>query len=230
MLTARLIKIFFGGIYLESAQRLIISVKKISGVINVNMTRRNFIKLAGTTGLLLSFGRVDAATSEKILVAYFSRTGEEYGIGTISKGNTAIVAEIIAQKVGGNLFEIKPVTPYPNSYEDCKRIASREKATKAQPAFVGDVENFSQYTMIFIGYPIWYGAYPQIVETFLKRYDFGGKKIFPFCTHEGSGLGGSVNYIKKICPKAVISDGLAIYGSQAGQSAAQVERWLKSKI
>ncbi len=189
----------------------------------MNMTRRNFIKLAGTTGLLLSFGRVDAATSEKILVAYFSRTGEEYGLGTISKGNTAIVAEIIAQKVGGDLFEIKPVTPYPIGYEDCKRIASREKATKAQPAFVGDVENFSHYTMIFIGYPIWYGAYPQIVETFLKRYDFGGKKIVPFCTHGGSGLSGTDQTISLTCPSAQVLKGFAIRGSVAQNNRSEAE-------
>ena len=68
------------------------------------------------------------------------------------------------------------------------------------------------------------------VSTFLERYDFSGKKIFPFATHEGSGLGGSVNYIKKICPKAEVMDGLAIHGAEAAQSAAQVERWVKGKV
>ncbi|MBQ6759500.1 MAG: twin-arginine translocation signal domain-containing protein, partial [Selenomonadaceae bacterium] len=90
----------------------------------MNITRRNFLKLAATTGLLFSVKDTAAATNEKILVVYYSRTGEEYGLGNITKGNTAIVAEIIAQRLGADIFEIKPVTPYPDSYEECKKIAS----------------------------------------------------------------------------------------------------------
>lgn len=189
----------------------------------MDITRRNFIKLAGSAGFLLSLGKVSAATNEKILIAYFSRTGEEYGLGNISKGNTAIVAEIIAQKIGGDLFEIKPVTPYPVGYEDCKKIASREKATKARPEFVGGVENFSQYTMIFCGYPIWYGDAPQIVYSFLERYDFGGKKIVPFCTHGGSGLSGTDQRISLTCPTAQILTGFAIRGNVAQNNRSEAE-------
>lgn len=189
----------------------------------MDMTRRNFLKLAGAAGLLFSFGRAEAAADEKILVAYFSRTGEEYGLGNITKGNTAIVAEIIARKTGGDLFEIKPVTPYPDSYEECKKIASREKATNARPAFVGSVENFSQYTMIFIGYPVWYGAYPMVVATFLDNYDFGGKKIVPFCTHGGSGLSSTEQSISLACPTAKILQGFAVRGAVAQNNSAQAE-------
>lgn len=188
----------------------------------MNITRRDFLKLAGSAGLVLSFGRVAAASNEKILVVYFSRTGEEYGIGNISKGNTAIVAELIAQKVGGDLFELKPVTPYPASYEDCKKVASREKATKARPEFVGDVD-VAPYTMIFVGYPIWYGDAPQIVYTFLERHDFGGKKIVPFCTHGGSGLSSTDQQIALTCPTAKILQGFAISGRTAQNNRSQAE-------
>ncbi len=119
---------------------------------------------------------------------------------------------------------------YPVDYTECTNVAKVEIQQKARPELKRYLDSIDDYDKIFLGYPIWWSIPPMAVSTFLERYDFGGKKIFPFCTHEGSGLGGSVNYIKKICPKAVISDGLAIYGSQAGQSAAQVERWLKSKI
>lgn len=190
----------------------------------MDITRRNFLKLAGTFGLFLTTGKAFAATNEKILVAYFSRTGEEYSIGNITHGNTAIVAEIIARQTGADLFEIKPVTPYPMSYEDCKKVASREKAAKARPKFVGGVENFAQYTTIFVGYPIWYGAYPQIVATFLENYDFGGKKIVPFCTHGGSGLSGTDQAISLACPSAQILKGFAIRGATAQNDAAQVEK------
>ncbi len=189
----------------------------------MDITRRNFLKLAGTAGLALSIGHVDAATNEKFLIAYFSRTGEEYNVGTITKGNTAIVAEIIAQQVNGTLFEIRGEKNYPASYEECKTIASREKATKARPPFVGGVENFEQYTTIFIGYPIWYGDAPQIVYTFLESYDFGGKKIIPFCTHGGSGLSGTEQRITLACPNAKLLKGFAVVGRVAQNDRVQTE-------
>ena len=187
----------------------------------MDITRRNFIKLAGTAGLLLSFGKVSAA-AEKILVVYYSRTGEEYGVGKITKGNTAIVAEIIAQKTGADIFELKPVTPYPKSYEECKKIASREKATKARPPFVGSVD-ISAYDIIFVGYPIWYGDAPQIVYTFLESADFAGKKIVPFCTHGGSGLSSTDQTISLTCPNAKILQGFEMRGSVAQKNSAQAE-------
>lgn len=188
----------------------------------MNITRRNFFKLAGTAGLLFSFGKVRAATNEKILVVYYSRTGEEYGLGNITKGNTAIVAEIIAQKLGANIFEIKPVMPYPDSYEECKKVASREKATKARPPFVGDID-ISGYDIIFVGYPIWYGDAPQIVYTFLESHDFGGKKIVPFCTSGGSGLSSTDQNISLTCPIAKILQGFAISGKTAQNNRSQTE-------
>ena len=186
------------------------------------MSRREFVKMAGTAGVLLSFGKVAAASNEKILVAYYSRTGEEYGLGNISKGNTAIVAEIIAKQTGGDLFEIKPVTPYPDSYEECKTVASREKATKARPPFIGDVD-ISGYDTIFVGYPIWYGDAPQIVYTFLESHDFSGKKIVPFCTHGGSGLSSTDQNIMLTCPNAKVLQGFELRGSVAQKNSAQVE-------
>ena len=188
----------------------------------MDITRRDFVKLAGAAGLMLSFGRVSAASSEKILIAYFSRTGEEYGLGNISKGNTAIVAEIIAQKTGGDLFEIKPAQAYPASYEECKKVASREKATKARPTFVGDVD-VTPYTLIFCGYPIWYGDAPQVVYTFLEAHDFSGKKIVPFCTHGGSGLSSTDQTISLTCPNAKVLQGFELRGSVAQNNRSQAE-------
>lgn len=188
----------------------------------MNITRRNFLKLAGTATLLLSFGKVAAASNEKILVVYYSRTGEEYGLGNITKGNTAIVAEIIAKQTGGDLFEIKPVTPYPDSYEECKTVASREKATKARPPFLGDID-ISGYNTIFVGYPIWYGDAPQIVYTFLESHDFSGKKIIPFCTHGGSGLSSTDQNIMLTCSSAKVLQGFAIQGSTAQKNYSRTE-------
>ncbi len=182
-------------------------------------------------GLFFTIGESAASAQGKILIAYFSRTGEEYSIGNIAKGNTRIVAEIIAQKTGGDLFEIKPVQSYPFSYEDCKKVASREKATKARPPLSNTVSNFQQYDIIFVGYPIWYGDAPMPVYTFLESYDFSGKTIIPFCTHGGSGLSSTDQQITLTCPNAKLLHGFEIRGATAQCDFAQTENkvadWLK---
>jgi len=195
----------------------------------MDITRRKFLSLAGAAGLLFSFGKVRAASNEKILVVYYSRTGEEYGTGFITKGNTAIIAEMIAQKTGADIFEIKPVTPYPDSYEECKKIASREKATKARPPFIGDVD-ISGYDIIFVGYPIWYGDAPQIIYTFLENHDFTGKKIVPFCTSGGSGLSSTDQNISLTCPTAQILQGFEIHGSTAQNNPSQAEKFVDDNL
>lgn len=173
-----------------------------------------------------------APNGKKILVVYFSRTGEEYNVGTITKGNTAIVAEFIAQKVGANTFEIKAETPYPDGYEECTALAKRELESNARPKFVANVDNLAQYDTVFIGFPIWWGAVPRVVMTFLEANDFSGKTIVPFCTHGGSGLAGTEREIAEACPNAKLLDGLAIVGKQCQDAPdavrKDVDAWLTS--
>ena len=181
-------------------------------------------------GIFFTLGNNSASAQGKILVAYFSRVGNEYGVGNVQKGNTAIIAEIIAKKTGGDLFELKPVKSYPVDYDECTKIASREKASKARPELVGAVENFSQYDTIFVGYPIWYGDAPMAVYTFLESYDFGGKNIVPFCTHGGSGLSSTDQQFALVCPSAKILQGFEIRGTVAqknfDESEKKVSAWL----
>ena len=171
------------------------------------------------------------AAGKKVLVVYFSRTGEEYNVGRITKGNTAIVADFIAQKTGADIFEIKPATPYPDNYEACTELAKKELESDERPALVGNVDNLAQYDTIFVGYPIWWGAVPRVMMTFLESGDFDGKKIIPFCTHAGSGLAGTEREIKATCPKAEVLSGLAIVGKRCqndSQSVQQeVNQWLQ---
>ena len=169
----------------------------------------------------------------KVLIAYYSRKGQNYVNGAIKnlvKGNTAVVAEIIQKFIGGELFEIGTVKDYPADYTECTQVAKVEIQQKSRPELKNYLASLDDYNKIFLGYPVWWSIPPMAVSTFLEHYDFSGKKIFPFATHEGSGLGGSINYIKKICPEAEVMDGLAIHGAEAAQGAVQVERWLKGKI
>ena len=178
--------------------------------------------------------KAQAATSsadKKILVVYFSRTGEEYGVGRITKGNTAIVADYIAQKLNAHTFEVKAATPYPDAYEACTELAKQELESNARPAFAANVGNLAQYDTIFIGYPIWWGALPRVMMTFLEANDFTGKTIIPFCTHGGSGLAGTEREIREACPKAKVQKGLAISGRAAQNDFTAVQKdvdtWIK---
>ena len=181
---------------------------------------------------LMSTNIVSAAPQSKILIAYFSRIGNEYGVGNITKGNTAIIADIIAEETGADLFEIKTVKSYPNDYKECTKVASQEKAVKARPEIIGKVDNFKDYDIIFIGYPIWYGDMPMAVYTFLESYDFSGKKIVPFCTHGGSGLSSTDQALTLACPNSEILRGFEIRGSiaqnQTNEAKTKVLSWLKT--
>ena len=148
----------------------------------------------------------------------------------MAKGNTEVIAEMIQKNIGGELFEIDTVKNYPVDYTECTNVTKDELKNKFRPELKRYLPSIADYDAIFIGYPCWWGTMPMAVYTFLERYDFAGKKIFPFTTHEGSGLGRSVKEIKKICPKAEVMDGLAIHGAEAAQSVAQVERWGKGKV
>ena len=172
-----------------------------------------------------------SSADKKILVVYFSRTGEEYGLGNITKGNTAIVAEYIAKKTSADTFEVKPATPYPDAYEPCTELAKQELESNARPAFAANVDSLAQYDTIFLGYPIWWGALPRVMMTFLESNDFSGKTIIPFCTHGGSGLAGTEREIVDACPNAKVLSGLAIVGKSAQNDSAAVQKdvdsWLK---
>ena len=169
-------------------------------------------------------------STNKALVVYYSRTGENYAVGNIAEGNTAIVAKMIAARTGADLFEIKTAKAYAADYDTCIEEAKKELRDDARPEIVGDVGNFDEYDTVYVGYPIWWGVPPMCVFTFFEKHDWAGKTVKPFCTHEGSGLGGSVRAIKKALPAATVTDGLAIQGqtAQNDRPAAQsaVDRWL----
>lgn len=167
---------------------------------------------------------------EHILIVYYSRRGENYWGGKIcklEKGNTEIVAEMIQKAVGGDLFEIDTVKPYSADYTTCTREAQQELRANARPELKQYLEDLEGYDTIFVGYPNWWGTMPMAVFTFLEHYDLTGKRIVPFCTNEGSGMGRSESDLRKICTGAVVEQGLAIRGTEASQSEEEVSAWAK---
>lgn len=173
--------------------------------------------------------KVTDAKQNKVLVAYFSRPGNNYVNGTIVNlpvGNTEVLAGIIQEMTKGEIFRISTVSPYPLDYKEATEVAAKELREKAKPKLSGRVENMSLYTLVILGYPNWWGTIPMPVATFLSEYDFSGKTIAPFCTNEGSRLGQSVNDIKKLCPQSIISDGLAVRGGEVKKAQNEVSTWL----
>lgn len=165
-----------------------------------------------------------------MLIAYFSLAGEQYRVGVIEEGNTSIVANMIREQTGADLFRIEAVDQYPASYDELLDVSRQEMAGNARPEIAGRVENLDDYDTIFIGYPIWWGDLPSIVSSFLESYDFSDKTIVPFCTHGGSGLARTVRTIGEITGGNMM-DGLAIAGTTAQnereRARAEVTSWLR---
>lgn len=169
----------------------------------------------------------------KILTVYFSRKGENYLNGSIrnlEKGNTEVVAEMVRNAVGGDLFEVETVKTYPTGYTACTEEAQSELQANERVAVKSFKEDLEGYDIIFVGYPNWWGTMPMVMFTFLEHYDLSGKKIVPFCTNEGSGMGRSERDLKNICSGADVTTGLSIQGSEAAQSENKIAAWAKKMV
>ena len=164
----------------------------------------------------------------KVLVVFFSHTGDNYSVGNIKVGNTKKIADLIAEKTGADMFEIKTSKYDGMAYTPLCDLAKEEQQKGELPPFEGAIENTEQYSTIFIGGPVWWGTYPQVMFTFFKKYDLNGKTLIPFTTHEGSGLGSCAKDVQKAYPNATVKKGLAIRGTDAqdGSAAGRVEKWL----
>ncbi len=150
-----------------------------------------------------------------ILVVYFSRTGEQYTVGVIDKGNTSIVADMIAEATSADMFEGLPEEDYyPYTYNELTEVAMQELRANARPAYQKEeLPDLSQYNTIFIGAPVWWGDWPMIMYTFFENEDLSGKKLVPFSTHEGSGLSGFDKKLASAVPDSEVLTGLAIRGN-----------------
>lgn len=150
------------------------------------------------------------------LVAFYSRAGENYFGGQyryVDVGNTEKVADIIAEATGAELFKIRQKVSYAANYNTCIRQAQEDLRKNIRPELVSLPDNLDKYDEIYLGYPNYWGDMPMAVYTFLEAFDWNGKTIYPFCTHEGSSLSGTERKIAKVCSGADVKKGLAVHGS-----------------
>lgn len=167
-------------------------------------------------------------SDKKAIVVFFSHAGDNYAVGNIEVGNTKIVADYISEITGAEQFEIATHKYDGMAYNPLIKLAQEEAEKGELPEYEGDVD-LSQYDTEFIGGPVWWGTYPQIMFTFFKKHkdDMKGKTVIPFTTHEGSGLANCVDDVKKAFPGANVIKGFSIYGHEVRTERAKVEKWLK---
>ena len=160
----------------------------------------------------------------KSLIIYFSRTGENYNVGYIDKGNTEIVAEYVQELTGADMFKVEPSVPYADNYNICIEEAKKRVGNAPIKEKPSDI---SAYDTVYIMSPIYWGTYAPEMETALEGLDFTGKKVRVISTHEGSGLGSMVSDVKRMCAGADVDrNGLAIKGTQAKGSKSKVAGWI----
>ena len=171
-----------------------------------------------TINLILSSLQIDPS---KIIIISFSKSG-----------NTQIISDYINQSTNITLYNIKPKTSYPSSYDETLTIAQNEQNTNARPEIDNPLTDISNYDIILLGYPLWYGHLPNIVITQLELLNLNNKEIYPFNTHGSSGISNSVNDIKKYASNANVHDGFPIKGSDAksGESSVKdkVDEWIEN--
>lgn len=167
------------------------------------------------------------------LIAFYSRADENYVNGlikTLKVGNTEVAAGIIKELTGADVFKIEQREPYARDYNECIAQAQADQRQNARPELKKRLETLDAYDVIYLGYPNYWSTMPMAVFTFLEQQDFSEKIIKPFCTHEGSGLGSSINDIKKLCPAAKVKKGLAIQGGSVKRSRKDIEKWIQEDL
>ena len=190
--------------------------------------------LIAAVGLLLTTGcnsqnkQVKQTNMGKSIVIFFSHAGDNYSVGNIEVGNTKIVADYITDIVGADQFEIVTHKYDGMAYNPLIKLAKEEANKGELPPYEGEAPDLSQYDIVFIGGPVWWGTYPQVMFTLFRDINLDGKTVIPFTTHEGSGLANCVEDVKTAFPKATVTKGFSIYGHEVRSNKSKVEKWLKS--
>lgn len=152
-----------------------------------------------------------------MLIAYFSHTG-----------NTAKVAEQIHALTGAKLFRIESAEKYPAEHDPCSELAGRQLRANYRPTLKNKVDDMGQYSLVFLGYPIWWHTMPMPCWTFLETYDFSGKTIAPFCTSGGDRIARSIEDIRMLAPKAKILEGYQTTNAYSPAMPQNVKNWLEN--
>ena len=212
-------------LYLKNTIKLLFKLKYFNNfLLNNKMLSVIYISL-----LIFPSLQIDQS---KTIIIYFSRAGENYSVGKVEDGNTKMIVNYLEEVTDMPIYQIVPTTSYPEAYQETLNTVEAERSSNARPTIKDPLTDISKYDTILLGYPIWYTNLPNIVKTQLELLDFEGKTIYPFNTHEGSGVGNSISDIKSSAPKAIVKDGFALKGSYARKtdSHKDIRDWLNGKL
>ena len=189
--------------------------------------KKLIIILAAILGLNMTANSQENTNNmKKSIVIFFSHAGDNYAVGNIEVGNTKIVADYISEIAGADQFEIVTHKYDGMAYNPLIKLAQEEANRGELPPYEGSAPDLSQYDTVFIGGPVWWGTYPQVMFTLFKDINLDGKTVIPFTTHEGSGLASCAKDVKKAFPKAKVTGEFSIYGHEVRTGRAKVEKWL----
>ena len=189
--------------------------------------KKLIIILAALLGLNMTANSQENTNNmKKSIVIFFSHAGDNYAVGNIEVGNTKIVADYISEITGADQFEIVTHKYDGMAYTPLIKLAQDEANRGELPPYEGAAPDLTQYDTVFIGGPVWWGTYPQVMFTLFKDINIDGKTVIPFTTHEGSGLASCAKDVKKAFPKAKVTGEFSIYGHEVRTGRAKVEKWL----
>ena len=188
---------------------------------------QNKVETMCTSSLQNNETSKNQSNMSKSIVIFFSHAGDNYAVGNIEVGNTKIVADYISEIAGADQFEIVTHKYDGMAYNPLIKLAQEEANKGELPPYEGDAPDLSQYDTVFIGGPVWWGTYPQVMFTLFRDINLDGKTVIPFTTHEGSGLASCVSDVKREFPKANVTKGWSIYGHEVRTGRTKVEKWLQ---
>jgi len=165
-----------------------------------------------------------------LLLAYFSRTGENYSYGgriDLEVGNTQVVAEMIAAAISVDAYRIEAADPYPDDYERTVERNVREEIEDARPEIANPLPHLSDYDIILLGSPVWNVQTPMIMRTFVENVELAGKTVHPLVTFAMSGMGRVRGDYTALLPHTTVTEGLAVQGEEAAHGGGDVEAWLR---
>lgn len=186
---------------------------------------------AAALGLLGCSAPEEAAKPKKVLLAYFSRAGENYfngGRTMLEVGNTAVLARMMAELVEVDLFEIRAADPYPEAYDPTVARNKQEQEDDARPGIGGALPDLADYDTVMLGSPIWNVQVPMIMRTFVESVDLAGRTVLPFVTYAVSGLGVVDDDYREWLPDSTIGEGLAVRGEDVVEARPDAQEWLRT--
>jgi flavodoxin len=169
-------------------------------------------------------------TANRVLLAYFSRAGENYYYGDridLEVGNTKVLAGMISDLIGCDVYEIDAAESYSDSYDETRERNVQEQDADARPAIANPLPSIDDYDIVLLGSPIWNVRPPMIMSTFAESFDFTGKTVLPLVTYAVSGMGNAERVYQEACRGATFGEGLAVRGEEVREAGAAVESWLQ---